>query len=126
MSHKGRYKGLAPRKYFVEREICILWTPWHAMNSGQCMWAMSSFAYLQIALPWSHDFQAETTVYLDRLSIIYPPISDAFDNRVFFLHYWDRWFGTKMSWAASSFLSLQNLRSKQKKLSIEIDVYFDW
>ena len=27
--------------------------------------------------------------------------------------------------AASSFLSLQNLRSKQKKLSIEIDVYFD-
>ena len=29
----------------------------------------------------------ETTVYLDRLSINYPPISDAFDNRVFFLHY---------------------------------------
>ena len=30
----------------------------------------------------------ETTVYSDRLSIIYPPISDAFDNRdYFFLHY---------------------------------------
>ena len=31
--------------------------------------------------------RSETTVYLDRLSINYPPISDAFDNRVFFLHY---------------------------------------
>ena len=30
----------------------------------------------------------ETTVYSDRLSINYPPISDAFDNRkYFFLHY---------------------------------------
>ena len=27
---------------------------------------------------------SETTVYLDRLSKNYPPISDAFDNRVFF------------------------------------------
>ena len=31
--------------------------------------------------------QSETTVYLDRLSINYPPISDAFDNREYFLHY---------------------------------------
>ena len=31
--------------------------------------------------------KSETTLYSDRLSIHYPPISDAFDNRVFFLHY---------------------------------------
>ena len=29
----------------------------------------------------------KTSVYSDRLSIHYPPISDAFNNRVFFLHY---------------------------------------
>ena len=42
--------------------------------------------------------QSETTVYLDRLSINYPPISDAFDNREYFFciiqmiqlwHYWE-------------------------------------
>ena len=41
--------------------------------------------------------QTETTVYLDRLSINYPPISDAFDNsEYFFLQYstiqlWHYW-----------------------------------
>ena len=30
--------------------------------------------------------EPETTVYSDRLSLHYPPISDAFDNREFFLH----------------------------------------
>ena len=72
---------LAPQKH------CQVWNETNLISKIKfCLLVGLHLLKPQARYPW-----AETTVYSDRLSINYPPISDAFDNREYFSALY-KWF----------------------------------